>query len=121
MSAMLQYPRPESWGKAWSLHRRQAGTDSYGDPTAIYDMDTPDYSAQAGESGAVAWQTADDGAQLSEPGENALGSATGRLFDSSVEVDAFDRVVFDGAVWEVQSVEIWPSFRTLNVRKIAWP
>lgn len=114
----LMIPRPDSWGKAWSLHRRQTGTDSYGDPKTYYDMDTPDYEAEAGTNGAVAWQSTEGGEQVQEPGEISSGSATGRIFDSTIEVSEFDRVVFDGAVWEIRSIDYWPSFRSLKVVKM---
>lgn len=114
----ILFDRPPAWGKAWTLHRRKAGTDSYGDPIAVYDMDSPDYSASEGSSGAVAWQVEGGAASVSEPGEQITVTATGRIYDAALEIAPFDRVRFDGAVWEVRSVEQWPSHRKATVERV---
>ena len=114
----ILFDRPAPWGKAWTLHRRKTGTDSYGDTIAVYDMDTPDYTAEAGSTGAVAWQTGGGSATVDQPGEQVTATATGRIYDGTLEIAPFDRVRFDGAVWEVRSVEQWPSHRKVTVERV---
>ena len=112
---MLRRSRPAAWGKAWSLHRRKEGVDSEGDPTAGYDMNHADFSAQAGEPGSVLWQVKDGDAAVMEPGERITATATGCLYDAEPEIAPFDRLRFDGALWEVRSVRHWPGHREVGV------
>ncbi len=114
----ILFDRPPAWGKAWSLYRRKAGTDSYGDPIAVYDLENPDYTAEAGSTGAVAWQAEGGAASVSEPGEQVTATATGRIYDAALEIAPFDRVRFDGAVWEVCSVEQWQNHRNVGVVRV---
>ena len=55
---------------------------------------------------------------MSEPGEQITATATGRIYDAALEIAPFDRVRFDGAVWEVRSVEQWPSHRKATVERV---
>lgn len=114
----ILFARPDLWGKAWSLYRRQTGTDSYGDPTAVYDMDSPDFTAEAGSSGAVAWQQSSGSADVAEAGEAEGGTAAGVVYDSTLELAPFDRVIFDDALWEVTTVTTWPNCRRVEVKRI---
>lgn len=114
----ILFDRPATWGKAWALYRRQTETDSYGDPVAVYGMDTPDYTAEADSTGAVAWQAEGGAANVSEPGEQVTATATGRIYDTSLEIAPFDRVQFDGAVWEVRTVEQWQNHRKVGVVRV---
>lgn len=115
---MLRRTTPPQWGKAWSLYRRQSGTDSEGDPVAVYDMEHPDFSAQAGAAGSVAWQEAEGSATVAESGERITAAASGCLFGAEPEIAPFDRVRFDGALWEVRSVTHWPAHREVWVVRI---
>lgn len=110
------FDRPAPWGKAWSLYRRRTETDSAGDPMAVYSS-APDFQAEADSSGAVAWQVQSGEASVDEPGERLHGTAIGRIYDA-VEIAAFDRVFFDGALWEVRSVETWPGHRKVTVMRV---
>ncbi|MCD8142021.1 MAG: hypothetical protein LUD83_01860 [Clostridiales bacterium] len=112
------FDRPAAWGKAWSLYRRQTGTDSYGDPTAVYDMDNPDFTAEAGSAGAVAWQQSSGSADVAEAGEREGGAASGVVYDSALELALFDRVAFDGALWEVTTISQWPNCRRVEVKRV---
>ncbi len=112
---MRSLSTPPEWGKAWSLYRRTTGTDSAGDPTAVYDMEHPDFTAQAGEPGAVLWQVQDGATEVAPFGEQVTAIATGRLFGAEPEIAPFDRVHFDGALWEVRSVAQWPQHRKVTV------
>lgn len=112
------FDRPGTWGKAWSLYRRQTATDSAGDPVAVYDMDAPSFQAEAGSTGAVAWQVQSGEASVDLPGEHQSGSATGRVYDPDLQITAFDRISFDGATWEVRSVECWPNHRKVTVMRV---
>ena len=109
---------PLRWRKAWTLHRRQTGTDSAGDPTAVYDMEHPDFSAQAGEAGGVCWRVLSGDATVAERGERCTATARGCLFGAEPEVAPFDRVRFDGALWEVRAVSHWPGHREVTVVQI---
>jgi hypothetical protein len=114
----ILFDRPPAWGKAWSLYGRRMGTDSCGDPIAAYNMETPDYSASAGSSGAVAWQVSEGTAAVTESGEQISATATGCIYDPSLAIVPFDRVQFDGAVWEVRAVDQWPSYRKVTVVRL---
>ncbi|MCD7769624.1 MAG: hypothetical protein LUH36_05885 [Oscillospiraceae bacterium] len=110
---------PLAWRKAWSLYRRQEGTDSYGDPTAVYDMDSPDYTAEAGTEGAVCWQITDDQAVLQLYGEGVEAVAEGVLYDSALEIEPFDRAVFEDGVWEIRAVTPWLGHRELKAVRVS--
>lgn len=109
---------PPAWGKAWSLYRRTSGTDSAGDPVAVFDLEHPDFSASAGTSGAVAWQEKTGDAAVTEPGERLTATAVGCLYGTEPEIAPFDRVRFDNALWEVRSVTHWPGHREVTVVRI---
>ncbi|MCD8381545.1 MAG: hypothetical protein LUC30_01300 [Clostridiales bacterium] len=111
------FDRPAAWGKAWSLYRRQMGTDSFGDPTAAY-PDEPDYTADAGTEGAVAWQQSSGEATIREPGEQTAATAAGCVYDDTLEISPFDRVRFDNALWEVNAVSQWPHCRRVEVSRV---
>ncbi|MCD8340649.1 MAG: hypothetical protein LUC87_00650 [Clostridiales bacterium] len=111
------FDRPALWGKGWSLYRRQTGTDSYGDPTAVY-PDEPDYSAEAGSAGAVAWQQSSGSASVVEAGEQEGSTAAGVVYDSALELAPFDRVEFDGALWEITTVSTWLHCRRVEVKRV---
>lgn len=111
------FDRPAAWGKAWQLYRRQAGQDAWGDPTAVY-PEQPDASFSAGGDGAVAWQSEPGSTETAEPGERTRQTAAGCVFDASLEIGPFDRVAFDGALWEVRSVQILPGHRRVEVVRL---
>lgn len=115
---MLRQRTPLEWRKAWTLYRRSSGTDSEGDPVAVFDMEHPDFTASAGGLGAVAWQEKTGDATVTEPGERLTGTAVGCLFGAEPELAPFDRVRFDGTLWEVRSVTHWPGHREVTVVRI---
>jgi membrane protein implicated in regulation of membrane protease activity len=78
-------------------------------------MEHPDFTAQAGKPGAVSWQVKDGAAEAAQFGEQVTAVATGRLFGAEPEIAPFDRVRFDGALWEVRSVTQWPKHRKVTV------
>lgn len=94
---------PLKWRKAWALHRSSTVTNSMGDSVRRWDMETPDYTGEAGKASGVCWQVRTGAWTAQELGERAQGGATFDLF-SDVQIAPFDRCVFGGSVWEVRSV-----------------
>lgn len=117
MTAGILFDRPAAWGKGWSLYRRTEGTDRHGNPTAVY-PETPDYTAQAGSTGGVAWQVEGGSAQVTEPGERVGQAAFGLVYDDALTLVPFDRVAFDGAFWEIRAVQPWGHHRRVEVVRL---
>lgn len=114
----ILFDRPPAWGLAWALHRRRRGTDSLGDPVAVYDMAHPDYTATAGSTEAVAWQVQSASSDVAQSGEQVTATAEGVVYDVSLTLVPFDRVTFGGGTWEITSVEPWQHHRKVTVRRV---
>lgn len=123
---MLTRQTPQGWRRGFSLCRRRLTADSLGNPVASYDLDNPDYVAEDGSEGAVSWQNLrswqssgrlTSGAEPGEQGETAAGVLEGCIF-SDLEIAAFDRIVLDGEVYEIRSVQRWPGHRKLLAQRV---
>lgn len=124
---MLTRETPLSWRQGFSLYRRRLSEDSLGNPVASYDLDHPDYTAQAGTAEGISWQTLrswqssgrlNSGDRQAEQGEIASGVLEGCLF-SALVVSTFDRIrLEDGGLYEIRAIQRWPSYRKLLAQRI---
>lgn len=123
---MLTRETPLSWRRGFTLHRRRLTTDKLGNPVASYDMKHPDYTAQTGTKEGISWQSVrswqssgrlTSGFAPGEQGEQAAGVLEGCLF-SDLEVSVFDRLVLDGAVYEIRAIQRWLSYRKLLAQRV---
>jgi hypothetical protein len=121
----MKWNTPKDWRRGFQLCRRRKGTDSLGNATAEYDMEHPDevYSAEEGIDiqPPRSWNSSSRldsvGAHLADWGETAGGVLEGYVMDA-LEVNAFDRLVIDGAVYEVRSVQRWPGHRQVLMQRV---
>lgn len=116
---MMTMQTPLAWRQAWQLHRAREEEDSHGDPIRDWDMETPDYTGEAGKSSGVCWQIGSDDNTVREYGEQPVSRAGFVLYDDTVEIAPFDRCVFGGGVWEVRAVTPWLSFRRVELERVS--
>ena len=123
---MLTRLTPERWRKGFALHRRRLVEDELGEQQAVYDMEHPDFTAQDGSEQAVCWQSVQSwqnsgrltsGWRHRNQGDVPSGVLEGRL-RYALEVSPFDRIVLENGVYEVRSVQLWPSHRKLLLQQI---
>lgn len=110
---------PLSWRKDWALYRSIPGEDSRGNPVRRYDMTTPDFEGKANTASGVAWHIASHEATVQEYGEGVTASASFLLDADGPEIAPFDRCTFGGAVWEVRSVLLRSTFRTIKLVEVS--
>lgn len=110
----------------YSVHRRRLVPDAYGEQAAVFDMEHPDVVVQALSADAVCWQSTGQsrarerfrgGAVQAEQGERSQEILQGALF-SDLELALWDRLVIDGAVYELREIQQWPSYRMLFVQSV---
>ena len=110
----------------YSVHRRRLERDAYGEWAAVYDLDHPDVVVEADSPDAVCWQGSGQnrsrgelrsGAAQEEQGERSLEVLQGALF-SDLALSQWDRLVIDGAVYELREIQQWPSYRMLYVQRV---
>lgn len=123
---MLSRRTPVAWRKGFTLHRRKAGTDRYGDAVAVYDMEHPDVTVVDGDEDGICWQsvrTWQSGGNLSSGGRvDAGGERIGGILEGVVygclEAAVFDRLVIDGAVYELRAIQSWPCHRVFQLQRL---
>lgn len=124
---MLRRETPLAWRRGFTLHRRRTGRDAYGDPTAVYDMERPDYTAGDGTPEGICWQSArswqsggtlSGGARAESDGERVRGVLQGVVF-GDLEAVEFDRFVIDGVTYELRGLERWPGHRLLLLQRLS--
>ncbi len=115
---------PSPWRRGFKLYRRRTGTDSLGNETACYQMDAPDLTVADGEGLAFqsprSWNsggTVSAGVELEAGGEVPRGILECCL-RSELEISPFDRLETAGELWEVRSVQHWPSHRRLVLQRV---
>lgn len=123
---MLTRETPLPWRAGFSLYRRKLTADKLGNPVASYDMEHPDFVAQEGSEDGISWQSVrawqssgrlTSGASLGEQGEQVAGVVEGCLF-SNLEVSEFDRISWNGTLYEIRSIQHWPGHRKLLAQRI---
>lgn len=124
---MLRRKCPPDWRKGFSLYRRRIVTGAAGEPESSYDMAHPDFTAADGSDEGICWQGAQSwqqsrgqvtaGWKPTARGEMPAGVVEGRVF-SALKVEPFDRLIFDGGLYEVRSVQRWPRHRKLILQQI---
>lgn len=114
---------PSSWRRGFSLYRRTAGVDSLGNETTLYGQD-PDLVVEARDGLAFqnprSWNSGGKvgaGMSVEENGEVPNGILECCL-RSDLEISAFDRLEIDGELWEVRSIQHWPSHRRLVLQRV---
>lgn len=119
------------WGWDWrrsgyTVHRRRLAADAYGEQAAVFDMEHPDVVVAAGSADAVCWQRAgqnrargkmQSGAVQAEQGERSQEILQGALY-SDLTLNQWDRLVINGAVYELREIQQWPSYRMLYAQKV---
>lgn len=123
---MLKRTTPASWRQGFTLHRRRMGTDDYGDPVAVYDMEHPDLTVADGAAEGICWQSVRTwqsagslsyGGRVQPNGEEIGGVLQGVVYgDWAAEV--FDRLVIGGAVYELRAIQHWPGHRLFQLQRI---
>ncbi len=123
---MLTRTTPLAWRRGFTLHRRTQTTDCYGDPVNTYDMEHPDVTAQDGTEDGICWQnlrtwqssnTLSSGAKVEPYGEHCSGILEGVLY-GTLSLSVFDRLVIDGAVYEVRGIQRWLGYRKLQLQRL---
>ena len=114
---------PKSWRRGFSLYRRATGQDSLGNETALYG-ETPDLVVEAEDSLAFqnprSWNSGGKvgaAVEVTENGEVPSGILECCL-RSDLEIAAFDRLDIGGELWEVRSIQHWPSHRRLVLQRV---
>lgn len=115
---------PAPWRQGFALYRRRTGADSLGNETACYQMDAPDLTVPDGEGLAFqsprSWNSGgrvSGGAALEINGEVPSGILECCL-RSELEIAPFDRLETAGELWEVRSIQHWPSHRGLVLQRV---
>lgn len=123
---MLKRTTPDAWRQGFTLHRRRKGTDRYGDPIAVYDMEHPDLTVKDGAAEGVCWQpvrtwqssgTLSSGGRIQPNGEEIGGIVQGVVYGSWT-AEVFDRLVIGGVVYEVREIQRWPSHRLFQLQRV---
>lgn len=114
---------PSSWRRGFSLYRRTAGLDGLGNETALYGQE-PDLVVEAPDGLAFqnprSWNSGGKvgaGMKTEENGEVPNGILECCL-RGDLEISAFDRLEIDGELWEVRSIQHWPSHRRLVLQRV---
>lgn len=123
---MLNRNTPLAWRQGFTLHRRKVGRDCYGDAIAVYDMEHPDVTVADGDGNGICWQavrTWQSGGNLSSGGRVELeGERSGAILEGVVygalEASVFDRLVIDGAVYELRAIQHWPCHRVFQLQRL---
>lgn len=115
---------PVPWRRGFKLYRRKTGQDSLGNETAFYEMDAPDLAAEDQDGLAFqsprSWNSGGRvgaGAEVTENGEVPNGILECCL-RGGLEIAPFDRLEVAGELWEVRSVQRWPSHRRLVLQRV---
>lgn len=123
---MLTRETPLSWRRGFALYRRRLSADSWGNPIAVYRMDAPDFTAADGSADGICWQNVrawqssgrlTSGASSGEAGEQYADVLEGYLF-SPLALSAFDRILLDGALYEIRAIQHWPDYRKLLAQRL---
>lgn len=114
---------PKGWRRGFSLYRRATGQDSLGNETALYG-ETPDLVVEAEDGLAFqnprSWNSGGKvgaAVEVTENGEVPSGILECCL-RSDLEIAAFDRLDIGGELWEVRSIQHWPSHRRLVLQRV---
>ena len=124
---MLSREPPLHWRRGFSLHRRRLSEGADGETQISYDMDHADFTAEDGTEQGICWQSVQSWQQSrgrltaswkrGAQGELPAGVVEGRLC-YALEVEPFDRVRLSDGLYEVRSVQCWPSHRRLLMQQI---
>lgn len=114
---------PKGWRRGFRLYRRTTGADSLGNETAVY-AQTPDLVVEAEDGLAFqsprSWNSGGKvgtAVKVADNGEVPNGILECCL-RGDLEISTFDRLEIDGELWEVRSVQHWPSHRKLVLQRV---
>ena len=120
---MILRDTPKGWRRGFSLYRRATGQDSLGNETALYG-ETPDLVVEAEDGLAFqnprSWNSGGKvgaAVEVTENGEVPSGILECCL-RSELEIAPFDRLETAGELWEVRSIQHWPSHRRLVLQRV---
>lgn len=115
---------PRDWRRGFALYRRTTGTDSLGNETAVYSRQGPDLVVEAQDGLAFqsprSWNSGGKvgtAVTVEDNGEVPNGILECCL-RSDLEISPFDRLEIDGELWEVRSIQHWPSHRKLILQRV---
>lgn len=124
---MLSRKTPVSWRQGFALHRRRAESDRYGDSVARYDMEHPDVIVTDGAPEGICWQSVrtwqsggnlSSGGRVEPEGERVGGILEGVVY-GGLEANVFDRLVINGAVYELRAIQRWPCHRVFQLQRLS--
>ena len=89
-------------------------------------MEHPDVTVVDGDEDGICWQsvrTWQSGGNLSSGGRvDAGGERIGGILEGvvygSLEAAVFDRLVIDGAVYELRAIQSWPCHRVFQLQRL---